>query len=87
MINRYLETKFHSPPLRSESVARPRLVDRLQQGLCVGCKLSLISAPAGYGKTTLVTEWLHTLSDTNSDICVAWLSLDEADNDPARLLG
>jgi LuxR family maltose regulon positive regulatory protein len=55
------------------------LIQRLDDGLASGCKLTLISAPAGFGKTTLVTEWLESV-----DRPCAWLSLDEADNDRAR---
>ena len=50
-----LQTKLHIPPIRREVVSRPRLVERLNEGL--GRKLTLISAPAGFGKTTLVSEW------------------------------
>ena len=60
-------------------VLRPRLIKRLNEGL--HRKLSLISAPAGFGKTTLVSEWV-----TGSGRATAWLSLDEADNDPTRFL-
>ncbi|MFC2025585.1 hypothetical protein ACFLUC_00140 [Chloroflexota bacterium] len=49
-------------------------------------KLTLISAPAGFGKTTLVTEWLQTMGDTPPPIAIAWLSLDEGDNDLIRFL-
>src|SRR5262249_17766773 len=58
---------------------RPRLIDRLNQGL--QRKLTLISAPAGFGKTTLVSEWL-----AGCRWPAAWLSLDEGDSDPARFL-
>ncbi len=108
-----LQTKLHIPTLRSSYVPRPRLIARLNAGL--DGKLTLISAPAGYGKTTLVTEWLADLrlpiadfrlngsdrqgkesaftavsGDGEDDIGTrrraAWLSLDEADNDPSRFL-
>ena len=59
--------------------ASPRLIERINNGLEKA--LILVSAPAGYGKTTLVTEWLHNVTHP-----VAWLSLDEQDNDPARFL-
>ncbi|WP_152394552.1 LuxR C-terminal-related transcriptional regulator [Paenibacillus guangzhouensis] len=74
-----LATKVSIPPLRSNLVVRPRLMERLQEG--AQRKLTLISAPAGYGKTTLVSDWLaaHKAS-------AAWLSLDERDQDPARFL-
>ncbi len=71
-----LTTKFFFPPARPTIVARPRLVDRLQQGL--RCPLTLISAPAGSGKTTLVSEWR---GGPGARVPAAWLSLDAADND------
>jgi LuxR family maltose regulon positive regulatory protein len=74
-----LNTKLYIPPIRSGLVPRPRLIERLDAGIRQGCKLTLISAPAGFGKTTLVSEWVH-----RADVPVAWLSLDEADNDPPR---
>jgi LuxR family maltose regulon positive regulatory protein len=74
-----LQTKLYIPPVRPELVSRPRLIKRLDEGLRLGCKLTLISAPAGFGKTTLVTEWLD-----GADRPRTWLSLDENDNDPAR---
>jgi LuxR family transcriptional regulator, maltose regulon positive regulatory protein len=85
-----LQTKLHIPPLRSSFVPRPRLIDRLNVGL--DGRLSLISAPAGYGKTTLVTEWLSSITSGPSppgkveEVRACWLSLDEADNDPRRFL-
>jgi len=74
-----LTTKLHMPPARPELVPRPRLVERLNAGARAGLKLTLISAPAGYGKTTLVTAWL-----TGTERSFTWLSLDENDNDPSR---
>jgi len=76
-----LQTKLYIPPLRPTIVPRPRLIERLNQGLQLGHKLALISAPAGFGKTTLVSEWIR-----GSNRPVAWVSLDESDNDPARFL-
>jgi LuxR family maltose regulon positive regulatory protein len=80
-----LHTKLGVPPSRKVAVPRTRLLDHANEGLFQGGeflrKLTLVSAPAGYGKTTLVSEWLHKL-----DIQAAWLSLDESDNDPARFL-
>jgi LuxR family transcriptional regulator, maltose regulon positive regulatory protein len=67
------------PPLRPEVVSRPRLLERLNEGL--RRHLVLISAPAGFGKTTLVSQWLALIERP-----AAWLSLDEGDNDPARFL-
>jgi len=60
-------------------VSRPRLVERLNAGL--HRKLTLVSAPAGFGKTTLLSEWVASTKRS-----VAWVSLDEGDNDPARFL-
>lgn len=70
-----LLTKFHIPLLGSALVKRNRLIEQLNQG--IGSKLILISAPAGFGKTTLLSEWSH-----QAVMPVGWLSLDEADNDP-----
>ena len=72
-----LATKLFTPAPRAKLISRPRLVERLNEGLSAGCKLTLISAPAGFGKTTLVSEWVATCNRP-----VAWLSLDEGDNDP-----
>jgi LuxR family maltose regulon positive regulatory protein len=76
-----LKTKLYIPPARPRErvVSRPRLLERLDQGIRSGCKLILISAPAGFGKTTLASEWVH-----QADAPTAWLSLDESDNDPTR---
>jgi LuxR family transcriptional regulator, maltose regulon positive regulatory protein len=97
-----LATKLYIPPPRPKVVLRPRLIERLNEGL--HRKLTLISAPAGFGKTTLVSAWLtkwrieneetrksdrddnSQCSMLNAQFQVAWLSLDEAENDPARFL-
>ena len=79
-----LATKLYVPPLRPDIVRRSRLIDRLNLGLSRTPSVTLISAPAGFGKTTLVSEWIATL--TPDLVRVAWLSLDEGDNDPARFL-
>lgn len=76
-----LATKLYIPPLPPRLVLRPRLTERLQGSLCAGCKLNLISAPAGFGKTTLASQWALA-----SGRPAAWLSLDEGDNDPSRFL-
>jgi len=76
-----LATKLYVPPPRSKIVLRPRLIERLNEGLSASRKLTLISAPAGFGKTTLISEWA-----AGGDQKVAWLSLDEGDNDPACFL-
>ena len=62
-------------------VLRPGLIEQLNDGLATDRKLTLISAPAGFGKTTLVSEWIACCGRP-----VAWLSLDERDNDPARFI-
>jgi LuxR family maltose regulon positive regulatory protein len=74
-----LATKLYVPPPRPSAVPRPRLIERLNEGL--RHKLTLISAPAGFGKTTLLGEWAATLPRP-----AAWVSLDEGDNDSARFL-
>ena len=120
MTDPLLRTKLCMPPVRSELVRRDRLLDRLGAGLpCTERrtvwrgdgfqrKLTLVSAPAGYGKTTLVAEWLSQKDEGRRPALsevegmkdetippsafilhpsrVAWLSLDEADNDPTRFL-
>jgi LuxR family maltose regulon positive regulatory protein len=73
-----LLTKIEPPRIRPGHVPRRELVERLRHGL--HRRLNLVSAPAGWGKTTLLAEWL-TAED---EIAFAWLSLDEEDNDPAR---
>ena len=74
-----LSTKLYIPPLRSDLISRPRLTDKLMAGS--QSKLILVCAPAGYGKTTLVAEWLEEI-----EYPVTWLSLEEGDNDPRRFL-
>ena len=77
-----LETKLYVPRPRRGLVPRPRLSQRLDRGTT--SKLMLISAPAGFGKTTLLTEWLAAGPAAPADErLAAWLSLDRADNDPA----
>ncbi len=80
-----LTTKLYVPPSRSKIVRRTRLIERLNEGLRqnhgFGRKLTLISAAAGFGKTTLLSEWV-----AGCGLPVAWLSLDEGDSDPARFL-
>ncbi len=74
-----LATKLYIPPLRSKMVLRSRLIEQMNIGQTG--KLTLISAPPGFGKTTLVSEWLSV-----SERVAVWLSLDEGDNDPTRFL-
>jgi len=78
-LEQILTTKLLIPPLRSKLISHPRLIERINSIL--ERKLFLVSAPAGSGKTTLVSEWI---SSTGKPI--AWLSLDERDNDLARFL-
>ena len=84
-----LQTKLHVPRLRPFLVPRPHLIKALNQGLAG--KLTLISAPAGFGKTTLVSSWIDTLQTENATLPplstqIAWLSLDKNDHVPARFL-
>lgn len=74
-----LRTKLSVPLIRAELVTRPRLLAQLNEGL--GGKLTLISAPAGFGKTTLLACW-----SKSCHLPVAWLSLDESDNEPVRFI-
>jgi LuxR family maltose regulon positive regulatory protein len=78
-----ISTKLFAPPPRSDRVARLRLVARLDGGLRQGHRLTLLSAPAGFGKTTLAVDWINALADGWR---LAWLSLDEGDNDLAQFL-
>ena len=80
-----LATKLFVPARRPLLVARPRLIERLDGALEPGRKLLLISAPAGFGKTTLITDWIQQ-SARQPSTWVAWLSLDDGDNDLPRLL-
>ncbi|MBE9067645.1 helix-turn-helix transcriptional regulator [Leptolyngbya cf. ectocarpi LEGE 11479] len=70
-----LETKLYLPQWSADRVSRPRLIDRIHPKR----KLTLVSAPAGFGKTTLLAEWVAAVPDRR----VAWVSLDQSDNDPA----
>jgi LuxR family maltose regulon positive regulatory protein len=78
-----LKTKLYIPSLRPRErvVSRPYLLERLDEGLRLGCKLTLVSAPAGFGKTTLLSEWI---AGCGLRARVAWVSLDEGDNDVSR---
>jgi LuxR family maltose regulon positive regulatory protein len=79
-----LATKLYIPRLRPNVVNRPRLLERLNEGL--HRNLTLISAPAGSGKTTLLSEWVAGCERLEPKVRAAWLSLDEGDNDPTRFL-
>jgi LuxR family maltose regulon positive regulatory protein len=74
-----LTTKLYLPPPRDNVVLRSRLIERLNEGLQRASGVTLISAPAGFGKTTLLSEWIAAYPGST-----AWLSLDEGDNAPAR---
>jgi LuxR family maltose regulon positive regulatory protein len=74
-----ISTKLHIPPAPPDLIPRPQLIDSLDAALKRPLRLILISAPAGFGKTTLVAEWLR-----HTGMPAAWLSLDRDDNDPAR---
>jgi LuxR family maltose regulon positive regulatory protein len=93
-----LTTKLHIPPARPDLVSRPRLIEQLNAGL--HRKLTLVSAPAGFGKTTLLSEWIHAgvrsreygvgskeqTRDRPPTPFFTWVSLDEDDDDPTRFL-
>jgi LuxR family maltose regulon positive regulatory protein len=82
-----LATKLYIPPPRAKIVQRPSLIERLNEGLSSDCKLTLISASAGFGKTTLLSEWIAGCERQREPLVrAAWLSLDEGDNDPTRFL-
>ena len=75
-----VQTKLYVPRRRAATVPRQRLIDRLNRG--IDARLTLISAPAGFGKTTLVSGWLASASAAQRERLTAWLSLDQSDNDP-----
>src|SRR5215210_2747375 len=79
MDRQILRAKLYVPRGRLDNVPRPRLYERLNEG--ARRELTVVSAPAGFGKTTLLADWSQ-----RSELPVAWVSLDEKDDDPARLL-
>lgn len=81
-----LQTKLFKPPLRRNLVPRARLLAKLNQALSPETRLTLISAPAGFGKTTLISEWLQNrqAETTGKKPDFTWFTLDEADNDPVQ---
>lgn len=79
MTDTLLATKIHIPPHRTNLVNRQALIQRLNDGISQNHRLTLISAPAGYGKSTLLSEWVSQL-----DLPVAWLSLEKEENTPTR---
>ena len=78
-VDAFLEAKLHPPGVRAKWVRRDRLLLTLERSV-TECPLTLIAAPAGYGKTTVVAQWLDRMTGRN----VAWVALDAADNDPVR---
>src|SRR5690349_7094048 len=81
LLDQFLDAKLHRPKLRENWVHRARLVRKLDRA--VSCPVTLIAAPAGYGKTTLLAQWLEGIDPS----ATAWVSLDVGDNDPERLWG
>ena len=83
-----LKTKLHIPPRRPDLVPRSRLIKQLNERF--QRKLTLITAPAGYGKTNLASEWIHALQSETAEATanhrITWLSLEEADSEPIRFL-
>lgn len=79
MTSQLLQTKLYRPVVRPTWVSRPHLFTKLQAGLTG--KLTLVAAPAGFGKTTLICAWLHQIARP-----AVWLALDEGDNDLQRFL-
>ena len=79
MVEPFLTTKFLLPTTREDIIPRQNLIELLKQSL--SNKLTIVSAPAGFGKTTLIGDWIK-----QQKISAAWLTLDENDNDPIRFL-
>jgi LuxR family maltose regulon positive regulatory protein len=88
-VEQLLSTKLYIPSTRPEIVPRPQLIEQLNHGLYR--KLTLISAPAGFGKTTLISEWVERLSSADqkgsqAGYKIGWLSIDKGDNDRVQFL-
>ncbi|RPI84456.1 MAG: hypothetical protein EHM41_13340 [Chloroflexi bacterium] len=81
LLNELITTKFHIPLTRGRMTSRSHLEARLDEILLLGCRLVLVTAPAGFGKSTLISTWLK-----NQDVRYAWLSLDSGDNEPRQFL-
>lgn len=80
-----LATKLFIPNKKRWTINRPRLIEKLNCALRDGLRFVLVSAPAGYGKTTLLADWiLRTKQEAGAGCYFAWVSLDAADNDPMR---
>ena len=76
-----LPSKLFIPPVRPTLMRRPHLVRRLNQAIGAGVRLVLVSAMAGAGKTSLLGEWI---ASAPAGVRLAWLALDEEDDDPTR---
>jgi LuxR family maltose regulon positive regulatory protein len=81
-----LATKLFRPPPRPRAVLRPGLIQRLSEDRGRGRTLILVSAPAGFGKSTLLSAWIEWRAQQDPELRVAWVSLDERDKDPSRFL-
>ncbi|MHA7156335.1 LuxR C-terminal-related transcriptional regulator [Arthrobacter sp. TMN-50] len=81
-----LATKLFVPSPRAQTIFRPHLVNQLNAGIRAGRRLTLVCAPAGFGKTTLFSEWIAQTRRQDPQVRVAWLSLEDSDNDPVRFL-
>jgi LuxR family transcriptional regulator, maltose regulon positive regulatory protein len=77
-----VKTKLDPPSMPGDLLVRPRLLEKLRDAGQV--RLTVLQAPAGYGKTSLLSQWFHALREARSR--VGWLSVDDADRDPVRLL-
>jgi LuxR family transcriptional regulator, maltose regulon positive regulatory protein len=88
MVTAPLPTKLYVPSPRPNAVMRSRLIDRLNTGLRQGHRLTLLSAPAGFGKTMLVSDWIAHVqtSERSRAPTFLWLALDAADNDPTQFV-
>lgn len=82
MTSPLLTTKLYIPPILTQIVPKTELVDRLEAGIRIGRRITLITASAGYGKTSLIAGWASSFSQ-QTDLKFCWLSLEESDNDPS----
>lgn len=80
----FFSSKVALPPLDERTVARPELTERFNEILRPGLRLALVSAPAGYGKTTLVSQWISLHRLTSAQTRFAWFGIEPADNDPLQ---
>jgi LuxR family maltose regulon positive regulatory protein len=81
-----LTTKLFAPARREQAVVRLRLLEQLDTTLAPGHRLTLVSAPAGFGKTTVLSDWIAGLEEGQPGTRAGWFSLDDGDNDLARFL-